>query len=172
MRRFNGVQVMFNDDPVMLSLEQLLETDAIVCCCDAQMWGGGSYHGQEYWSRTFPDWLKDPAIPINIKEFWVVLVSAWLWADKWSNKVVHIFCDNDAVVDTLDKEKPKDPSMQELFREFLYIVCSKRFTPVFRKIGSKVHDHNLIKKFFSENKLPIRKQVEVPDILFKLQSNW
>ena len=182
IRKFNGVQVMFNDDPVLLSLEQLLDTGTMVCCGDAQVWGGGSYHGGEYWSRPFPDWLKKAEVPIHLKEFWVVLVSAWLWGDKWSNKVVHIFCDNDAVIDTLDKEKPKDPSMQELLREFLYIVCSKSFTPVFRKIGtvanktadyiSRVHDHDLIRNFFIKNNLPLRKQVVAQDNLFKLKSNW
>ena len=79
LHRFNGVQVIFNDDPIMLSLEQLLESGAAVCCGDAQVWGGGAYFADQYWSRPFPDWLKDPSIPIHLKEFWVVVASAWLW---------------------------------------------------------------------------------------------
>ena len=182
LRRFNGVQVIYTDEPLLLSLEQLLETSAVVNCGDAHMWGGGSYFGEQYWSRPFPDWLKDPAIPIHQKEFYVVLVSAWLWGDMWSGKVVHIFCDNDAVCETLEKERPKDKAMQELLREFLYIVCSKGFTPVFRKIGtvanktadyiSRVHDHSLINKFFKDSGLPDRKPVDVPDTFFSLHSNW
>ena len=182
LRRFNGVQVMYTDEPLLLSLEQLLETSAVVNCGDAQMWGGWSYFGDQYWSRPFPDWLKDPSIPIHQKEFYVVLVSAWLWGDMWSGKVVHIFCDNNAVCDTLERERPKDKAMQELLREFLYIVCSKGFTPVFRKIGtvanktadyiSRVHDPSLISKFFSDSGLPDRKPVNVPDTYFSLHSNW
>ena len=173
--------MIYNDDPILLSLEQLLDCGAEVNCGDAQMWGGGAYYADQYWSRPFPDWLKDSTIPIHLKEFWVVVASAWLWGDLWTGKVVHIFSDNEAVVHTLDKEKPKNEAMQELLREFLFIVCSKGFTPVFRKIGtvanktadfiSRVHDHEIINKFFKTSGLPNRQPVDVPDTFFNLHSN-
>ena len=47
MRRFNGVELMYVDEPIDLSLEQLLETGALVNCGDAQVWGGGAYFGDE-----------------------------------------------------------------------------------------------------------------------------
>ena len=110
------------------------------------------------------------------------MASAWLWGDLWTGKVVHIFSDNEAVVHTLDKEKPKNEAMQELLREFLFIVCSRGFTPVFRKIGtvanktadfiSRVHDHNIISKFFKTSGLPNRQPVDAPDTFFNLHSNW
>ena len=146
------------------------------------MLGGGAYFGEEYWSRPFPRWLQDPAIFIHIKEFWVVLVSAWLWGETWSGKVVYIFCDNDAVVEVLLKEKPRDPRMLELLKEFLYIVCTRRFTPVFRKIGTKSnevadfisrrHDPEATQRFFRSKKLSPKLLRKVPDYFFKLQSNW
>ena len=165
-----------------LTLNQLLDTSAIVCCGDAQPMGGGSYCGGEYWSRQFPLWLQDPQIPIHIKEFWVLLVSAWLWGSTWSGSLVYMFCDNTAVVDVLQNEKPKDQKMQELLREFLYIVCTRGFTPVFKKIGttanetadfiSRVHDPILTQKFFKCRGLPAMKPVTAPDTLFSLKSNW
>ena len=182
LRRFNGVEIIYPTDPIMLSLDQLLETSSLVNCGDAQMTGGGSYFGMEYWSRPFPRWLQDCQIPIHIKEFWVVLASAWLWGESWRGKVVHIFSDNNAVVDVLTHEKPKDPKMQELLREFLFIVCTRGFTPVFRRIGTKenavadyisrVHNPADTVKYFERNKLPLRKLVECPDNLFTLRSNW
>ena len=182
LRRFNGVELLYVDEPIDLSLEQLLETGCLVNCGDAQVWGGGSYYGDEYWSRAFPKWLQDPSIGIHLKEFYVVLVSCWLWGDKWTGSIVYLFCDNMAVVQTLDKEKPKDPRMQDLLREFLFIVCCKKFTPVFRSIGtsdnwvadyiSRCHDPAATSSFFLRNKLPARSLVEVPDNLFDLGSNW
>ena len=158
--------MLYPTDPIGLSLEQLLDTDKLVNCGDAQMRGGGAYFGSEYWSRPFPWKLQDAAIPIHIKEFWVVLVSAWLWGDRWQGKLVYIFCGNDAVVEVLEKEKPKDPKMRELLQEFLYIVCTRGFTPVFRKIGSKAnavadfisrrHDPAAIASFFQSEGLPMR----------------
>ena len=53
LRRFNGVELMYKDDPMDLTLEQLLDSPAKVNCGDAQVWGGGSDFGDEYWSRPF-----------------------------------------------------------------------------------------------------------------------
>ena len=182
LRRFNGTELIFPTDPLDLTLEQLLDTSAVVNCGDAQPLGGGSYCGDEYWSRPFPTWLQDPQVPIHLKEFWVILVSAWLWGEKWRGKLVYIFCDNTAVVDTLDKEKPKDPKLQELLREFLFIVCTRSFHPVFRKVGtvenhtadyiSRIHDPVLISQYFQSKGLPTKRRVTVPDNLFLLRSNW
>ena len=166
----------------MLSLDQLLDTKALVNCGDAQMSGGGSYFGTQYWSRSFPAWLQGKSVPIHLKEFWVVVASAWLWGEQWTGNLVYVFCDNTAVVEVLDKEKPKDPKMLELLRKFLYIVCTRKFTPVFRKIGTKenstadfisrYHDPAVIASHFQSNNLPMRTPVTVPDCLFTLQSNW
>ena len=76
LRRFNGVEILYPSDPIPLTLDQLLESSSLVNCGDAQMMGGGSYYGMEYWSRPFPRWLQDPQIAIHIKEFYVVLASA------------------------------------------------------------------------------------------------
>ena len=182
LSKFNGVELIYVDEPLDLTLEQLLDTTAVVNCGDAQMWGGGSYYADEYWSRPFPAWLQSPEIPIHLKEFYVVLASCWLWGDRWTGRLTYIFCDNDAVVETLDKKKPKDPKMLELLRVFLYIVCVKKFTPTFKKIGTKenstadfisrCHDPLLTTKFFQQQNLPARKLVEVPDKFFDPNSNW
>ena len=182
LRRFNGIEMLYPSDPLYLSLDQLLDTDALVNCGDAQMRGGGAYFGSQYWSRPFPDWLQDQNVFIHMKEFWVVVVSAWLWGEQWQGKMVYIFSDNDAVVEVLEKEKPKDPNMLELLQEFLYIVCTRKFTPVFRKIGTKenevadfisrCHDKTKIAAYFKKKDLPMRTPVTASDNLFTLRSNW
>ena len=182
MRQFNGIEMLYPTDPLGLTLNQLLETNALVNCGDAEPRGGGAYFGTEYWSRTFPNWLQDLNIPIHIKEFWIVIVSAWLWGDSWRGSMVYIFSDNVAVVEVLDKERPKDPMMLELLQEFLYIVCTRSFTPIFKKIGTKEnsvadyisrnHEPDSITSFFNSNSLPMRTQVAAPDNLFTLRSNW
>ena len=182
VRRFNGVELLYNDQPMDLSLEQLLDTPAKVNVGDAQMWGGGAYYMGEYWSRPFPQWLQDPKIGIHLKEFYVVLASAWLWGDSWTGHLVYIYCDNDAVVESLEKEKPRDPDMLKLVREFMYLVCTKKFTPVFKKIGTKqnwladfisrCHNYDSTQKFFKKRKVSQMKLLQVPDNFFNLNSNW
>ena len=182
LRRFNGVECMYPDEPMDLSLDQLLDTTAFVNCGDAQPMGGGAYFGSQYWSQPFPLWLQDPNIGIHVKEFWVVLVSAWLWGESWRGQVVYVFCDNVAVVETLEKQKPKDSKLQELLREYLYVVCTRGFTPKFRVVGTKAnlvadfisrrHDPEATVSFFTKNNHPQRSLVHIPETYFKLQSNW
>ena len=183
LRRFNGIELLYPSDPLLgLSLDQLLETDALVNCGDAHPNGGGAYFGTEYWSRSFPNWLQDQSIPIHLKEFWVILVSSWLWAEKWRGKMIYIFCDNVAVVEVLDKEKPKDPKMLQLLQEFLYIVCTRGFTPIFKRVGTKDnsladflsrnHDDASIVTYLRRGEHPVHTRIEAPDHLFSLRSNW
>ena len=182
LRQFNGVELIYHDDPLLISLEDALQVGVHVNCGDAQMWGGGSYYQEEYWSRPFPLWLKDPSIPIHIKEFFVVLASAWMWGDRWRGSIVYIYCDNEAVVQVLDKEKPKDVKMMSMLREFMFLVCMKGFTPAFRKVGTKqnfvadhisrCHDPVLTEKFFLQNRIQPKKKVTIPDNFFSLQCNW
>ena len=83
---------------------------------------------------------------------------------------------------SLDKEKPRDPRMLDLLREFLYIVCTRKFTPIFRRIGTKenstadyisrCHDSDMIAHHFQSNNLPMRTPITAPDCLFTLHSNW
>ena len=121
-RRFNGIEILYPTDPLDLPLSKLLDTCSMANCGDGQPYGGGAYFGTEYWSRRFPDWLLDKSTPIHLKEFWVVVVSAWLWAEKWKGHLVYVFCDNTAVVEVLEKERPKDIRILALLQEYLSIV--------------------------------------------------
>ena len=182
LRHFNGTELIQSYIPLDLPLHDMLDSGAIVVCGDAQPNGGGAYCGEEYWSREFHVWLNEPTIPIHIKEFWVLIVSTGLWSSDWSGKPVYFYCDNQAVVEVLNREKPKDPEMQMLLREFLYFVCSRSFNPIIRHVSSKEnsvadflsrnHKTDLISCYLKENypKLGIRKRV--PDGLFKLNSVW
>ena len=182
LRRFNGIEMLYPTDPIDLPLDQLLDTSALVNCGDATLTGGGAYFGTEYWSRKFPTWLQDTNIPIHLKEFWVVVVSAWLWSDQWKGNMVYVFCDNVAVVEVLDKERPKDPRMLELLQEFLYIVCTRGFTPIFKRVGtveneiadyiSRNHSHADTTSYLQSKGLPMHTRIEAPDHLFSLRSNW
>ena len=67
----------------------------------------------------------------------MIIASSRLWGDSWTGRNIVIWCDNDAVVDTVVNRKPKDPSLLSLLREFLYVVVTKKFFPVICKISTK-----------------------------------
>ena len=182
MRTFNGVTVMVNDSDTQQTLEQLMSSPFKVCAGDATLWGGGAWYGQQYWSREFPDFLKAREVAVHIKEFWAVICSCWMWGDDWADSVVYIFCDNDSVVDTIVNQKPRDSDMNTLLREFLYIVCLKKFSPIMRKIDTKLnfladhisrrYDESSAESLFTSNGKPGMVKVNVPDLRFKLSAPW
>ena len=149
---------------------------------DATLWGGGGWYGTQYWSREFPVFLKPSDIAVHIKEFWVLIASCWVWGDDWSQVSVYLFCDNDAVVDCIIHQKPHDPVMLSLLREFLYVVCVKKFEPIARKIDTKSnhladyisrrYDQESAEKVFTSAGKPGMVCVPVPDSYFKLSAPW
>ena len=182
LEHFNGVQMIIEEDPFLLELSQLLDTPHDVYAGDATPVGGGGWHGKQYWSRMLPKHLQDPATPIHLKEFWTLVVSAKLWGEDWSGKAITLFCDNDAVVDTLNHKKPRDAALLSLLREFYFVAVSYKFIPVVRKISthdnfladhiSRRFDHDAASKMFSESGLSNMQKVVVPDKFFTLTDSW
>ena len=182
LRHFNGVSAIINTDDIQLSLEELIGSVFHVYAGDATLWGGGGWYMSQYWSRQFPDFLRPTDIAVHIKEFWTLIASCWLWGDAWSGNCVYMFCDNDSVVDCITYQKPHDKDLLSLLREFLYVVCRKKFIPIARKIGtapnyladhiSRRHDHESADKVFSAAGKPGMVKVSVPDNYFKLSAPW
>ena len=182
LEHFNGVTMIVNEEPILLSYEQLLDSPEKICAGDATPTGGGAWHGSEYWCGPLPDHLLDPRIPIHLKEFWMVIVSAKVWGNVWSGKVITIFCDNDAVCDTVTYRKPRDPALLSLLREFLFQVVSWKFFPVLRKIDTKkneIADHisrrfdkRAAEQVFEKYGLHGMKYIEPRTAFFNLTSTW
>ena len=179
---FNGISMIINEDPIPLSYDQLLDTPHDIMAGDATPTGGGAWHGKEYFSGSLPSHLLDPQLPIHLKEFWVLIVAAKMWGDRWSGRTIVLYCDNDSVVETITKRKPRDPSLLSLLREFLFIVCTKKFFPVLRKIDTKSneiadylsrrYDEEGAAQIFSKFGMTDMIRVEPRTKLFSLISDW
>ena len=180
--KFNGISMIVNEDPIPLSFEQLLDDPHSLCAGDATPTGGGAWHGREYWCGTLPLLLQDPQVPIHLKEFWVLIVSAKQWGDTWTGKTIVLYCDNDSVVDTIVFKKPRDTALLSLLREFLYVVVTKKFFPVVRKIGTKENimadhisrrfDQEAAKQIFSKSGLYDMVLVKPRADYFSLTAPW
>ena len=100
----------------------------------------------------------------------------------WTGQVIQIFTDNDPVADVISNEKPKDPAMLSLLREFIFIVCRFKFIPVIRKISSEDNkladhisrrfDHSAAKQIFEQHGLVDMRLITAPDNAFKLSAPW
>ena len=92
LEHFNGIQLIVNEDPFLLDLDQMMDRTADFCAGDATPTGAGAWHDKFFWSRKLPEHLQDPKIPIHLKEFWAVIISARLWGDSWSGRSIVIWC--------------------------------------------------------------------------------
>ena len=171
--------------PVFNGVE-LLVPDTVYCSIigDATLHGGGSWNEREreFFSRQFPNALRDHRIFIHIKEFLIAITAAKLWGHLWEGKRIAIYCDNEAVVKTMVYQKPQDPTLQKCLREMLYLACKFRFQPVFLRIStedndiadfiSRVHDHDAIAAKFEARGLKHMNEVNVPDEMFEFVADW
>ena len=151
---------------------------------DATLSGAGAWNDdlKEYWSRKFPRPLQSPDFPIHQKEFITVILEAKVWGASWTGKRVAIHCDNVAVVESINKLKPKDHEMQRCLREFLYYVTFFKFEPVLVWIPTKDnfiadfisrnHDPVDIMKKLNDSGAPVMKQIEVTDEMFNFIADW
>ena len=121
-------------------------------------------------------------IPIHVKEFWTLIVSAKLWGDTWTGRAIVLYCDNDAVCEVIWHKKPRDQMMLSLLREFLYVVVTKKFYPVVRKISSadnhladhisRRFDETAAQELFSQSGLHGMVRVMPKRIFFNLSASW
>ena len=151
---------------------------------DAYPMGSGSWNDQakEYYSRQFPHDLCDTKYPIHLKEFCCVFLAVRLWGHMWAGHRVAIYCDNEAVVQTVNHQKPSDPELQNCLREFLYHVCVFKFQPVLIRISttdnsvadfiSRNHDPEDIGKMFLSKDITGMKEVMVDDMMFDFVGSW
>ena len=182
LEHYNGIEIITVEDPIRLSYHQLLDTPHDICAGDATPVGGGAWHGYEYWCGPLPEALLSNTVPIHVKEFWTLIVSAKLWGGSWTGRPVVLYCDNDAVCEVIWKKKPKDSMMLSLLREFLYVVVTRKFYPVVRKISSadnhladhisRHFDTASAKALFSSSGLTGMKQVMPKREFFNLTATW
>ena len=165
---------------------ELLIPNTVFCNIlgDATLAGGGSWNEaeMEFISRKFPAYLQGATIYIHIKEFWMVILAAKVWGDKWTGKRIGIYCDNEAVCKTIIYQKPADQELQRCLREFLFYVCKFRFQQVILRVSttdndiadfiSRVYDEPSISKMFQEKGLSGMKHVKVEDDMFTFVDDW
>ena len=151
---------------------------------DAYPQGAGSWNPvrNEYFSMKFPQYMCSPDTPIHVKEFIVVILCIRQWGENWAGQRIVICCDNDSVCDTCTYQKPSDPSMQKLLREFLYWVCKFNFHPILEKISTKDnhvadfisrnHNKDDIETYFAKQGFLNQTNVTIPNEWYSFVAEW
>ena len=169
---FNGVELL------------VPETVACNILGDATLTGAGAWDEAAgiFWSRKFPREMQSADVPIHLKEFLTLIISVRIWGHRWAGLRIALHCDNSAVVQTINYQKPKDPLMQQCLREFLYQVTTHKFEPVMVRIPtndnfiadfiSRNHSEEDIMRKFAEHGVEEMICEAVPDNLFSFTADW
>ena len=69
LEHFNGIQMIIEEEPFPLELDQLLDRPYEVYSGDATPMGGGGFYGKQYWSRLSREISKIPPSPSMSRSF-------------------------------------------------------------------------------------------------------
>ena len=100
LEKYNGVSIMW-------MLQEVKEDH--VLASDACMSGMGAICGNEYISSVFPEWCQQLDYQIHHLEMLAIVVSLKVWKHRLTGKRFVMLCDNEAVVQVVNVENPKDP---------------------------------------------------------------
>ena len=84
-------------------------------------WGCGAIFDTQWLQWQWPDEWKQAGI--MCKELVPILLSCVVWGSTLSKKCVRFYCDNLSLIDSLNKESSKDPSVMKLLRTLWLFVA-------------------------------------------------
>ena len=168
----NGVKIM--DKSVLVSKERI-ELDACLTGC-------GAWCNDRFYSRTFPEFIRNENHSIAHLEMLNLVVAIKLWAKWWKGHRIDIRSDNMNTCILVMRGKSVDPYMQRCARE-LYLVTATNdidlnviHTPgVELTVADALSRRHLDQKFdkIVRNSVELRKakREHPPDHLFELRND-
>lgn len=90
--------------------EVYLEADSCLSGCGAICAG-------QYYHRQFPDFIIQQGCHISQLELLNLVIAMKVWAGRWHNQAVVLFCDNSAAVTVLSTGRSKDSFLLACARE-------------------------------------------------------
>ena len=174
MPTYNGVSIMW--------MKQALKEDILIAL-DSCLTGMGAHHQKQFIHSQFPSKYLDRKIfQIHHLEMVALMVALKVWKKSLSGFRFIMWCDNQAVVEVINAGRTRDPVLQELLREVVFIAVENQFEIVMRYLSSQ---QNRIADVLSRLHLgtKYRKQLKsvipegweqcmIPQHYFNMESFW
>lgn len=146
---------------------------------DSCLTGCGGVHNGQFYHTTFPSFILNEHRPICHLEMLNIVVAVKLWAPKWKNNTVTLFCDNAPAINVLSSGRGRDSFLLQCAREIW--LLSAKFDFVIKAThmpGSDMTTADALSRIHLRpgfNRIPDRikhfKQVKVPQAYFQLTSD-
>ncbi len=95
---------------------------------------GGFYQGRWFVS-PWPAQLQDLPQSSALAELYPLVVAAFLWENEWSSKCILVHCDNEAVVQCVNKGRSHSPALSPFLRRLKSIAACDQFVIVARHVA-------------------------------------
>lgn len=102
---YNGIHLM-QPDPTEIYIE-----------ADSCLSGCGAICAMQYYHTQFPDFITQRGLPITQLEMLNIVIAVKVWAPRWHNQVIIIYCDNAAAVSVLTTGRSKNAFLLACARE-------------------------------------------------------
>ena len=114
-------------------LDLFLSTDASGSLGYGVLYSGKWFNGA--WS------VAKQLLSIAYKEFFPIVLSCYVWGEKWRNRRIQFDCDNQSVVAIINSGTSKDSHIMKLVREIFLCAARINFTIIAKHVPGK--DNNI-----------------------------
>ena len=113
---WNGVSMLWSRN---LYRKVTLTSDA------SGTWGCGAFANSQ-WFQV--EWSNDfKAFPIHVKELIPIVIGAIIWGHDWSGEIVRFICDNQAVVEVVNRGYSRDSTLMQLMCSLFFVAAKFNF---------------------------------------------
>jgi hypothetical protein len=131
LRQWNGVS-FFLDDNITLAADLYIYTDATPTSF-------GGFYANKWFQGQFPPAFFKEKQSMALCELYPIVMAAVLWGDRWAQKRILFYCDNEATVQIINKGRSKVPSLMNLMRRLTFHSASCNFTIHAKHIPGKIN---------------------------------
>ena len=143
-------------------------------------WGCGAYSGSEWFMLQWVGPIQ--SLHITVKELAPIVVAAILWGRSWGGKVIHVQCDNSAVVSIVNQGSSRNSQAMQLTRCLAFLAAKWEFHIIASHIKGV---DNILADALSRDNLPLFRTLypqaspvpavipeAVLDLLFLREPEW
>ncbi|XP_052428992.1 uncharacterized protein LOC127970440 [Carassius gibelio] len=120
LRQWNGLSFFYNN-LISSPIDLQLFTDA------APSIGFGGFYQGRWFASTWPPQMQDSTQSSALFELYPLVVAAFLWGNEWTTKSILVHCDNEAVVQCINKGRSHSPALMPLLRRLIWIAACDQF---------------------------------------------
>ncbi len=128
LKQWNGLS-LFHNNLVSSPIDINLFTDA------APSIGFGGFYQGRWFAAPWPAQLRDLPQSSALFELYPLVVAAFLWGNEWSSKCILVHCDNEAVIQCVNKGRSHSPALTPFLRRLKWISACDQFVIVAKHVA-------------------------------------